>query len=114
MLRSSELAQLRLSDFDWRDETFSVRRAKRGGIQHYPNQYEVGEAIIRYLQKTRSDLITASSYITSPLRLTQPASSDPRSTWIALVRWEVHAAQQTGKVRIGAHAVKAWLSLELN
>lgn len=52
-LRSSEVAGLQLSDFDWRNEIFTVRRAKRGGIQQYPIQYEVGEAIIRYLQKGR-------------------------------------------------------------
>ena len=43
-LRSSEISGLRLSDFDWRSETFTVRRAKRGGIQQFPIQYEVGEA----------------------------------------------------------------------
>jgi len=52
-LRSSEVALLRLSDFDWYGETFTVRRAKRGGIQQFPIQYEVGEAIIRYLQHGR-------------------------------------------------------------
>ncbi len=52
-LRSSEVAELQLSDFDWRNETFSVRRAKRGGVQQYPIQYEVGNAIIQYLQKGR-------------------------------------------------------------
>jgi integrase/recombinase XerD len=52
-LRSSEVIQLRLSDFDWRNETFTVRRAKRGGVQQYPIQYEVGDAIIRYLQGGR-------------------------------------------------------------
>lgn len=52
-LRSSEVAGLQLSDFDWRNETFTVRRAKRGGVQQYPIQYEVGEAIIQYLQKGR-------------------------------------------------------------
>ena len=52
-LRSSEVAQLRLADFDWRNETFMVRRAKRAGIQHFPLQYEVGEALIRYLQHGR-------------------------------------------------------------
>ncbi len=65
-LRSSEVAGLRLNDFDWRSETFSVRRAKRGGIQQYPIQYEVGEAIIQYLQKGRphssSGLVFVSSY----------------------------------------------------
>jgi site-specific recombinase XerD len=52
-LRSSEVAGLRLSDFDWREETFCVKRAKRGGYQRYPLQYEVGEAILRYLTKGR-------------------------------------------------------------
>lgn len=52
-LRSSEVAGLQLTDFDWRNETFSVRRAKRGGVQQYPIQYEVGEGIIQYLQTGR-------------------------------------------------------------
>jgi integrase/recombinase XerD len=52
-LRSSEVARLRLSDFDWRDERFSVQRAKRGVSQQYPIQYEVGETILAYLTKAR-------------------------------------------------------------
>jgi len=52
-LRSSEVSGLRLSDFDWRSETRTVRRAKRGDIQQYPIQYEVGEAILAYLQLGR-------------------------------------------------------------
>jgi len=52
-LRSSEVAGLRLSDFDWLEETFCIKRAKRGGYQRYPLQYEVGEAILRYLTKGR-------------------------------------------------------------
>jgi len=52
-LRSSEVARLRLNDFDWKEEKFTVQRAKRGGLQHYPIQYEVGESIVRYLTKGR-------------------------------------------------------------
>jgi integrase/recombinase XerD len=52
-LRASEVARLRLDDFDWRSETFCVHRAKRGGIQQFPVQYEVGEAILDYLQHGR-------------------------------------------------------------
>jgi site-specific recombinase XerD len=52
-LRCSEVCDLRLDDFDWRKETFGVRRAKRGGMQLYPIQCEVGEAILRYLQHAR-------------------------------------------------------------
>lgn len=49
-LRSSEVVGLRLDDFDWRNEVFTVRRAKRGGIQQFPIQYETGEAILAYLR----------------------------------------------------------------
>ena len=49
-LRSSEVSNLQLIDIDWREETFCVKRAKRGGYQRYPLQYEVGEAILRYLK----------------------------------------------------------------
>ncbi len=49
-LRSSEVSGLQLVDIDWREETFCVKRAKRGGYQRYPLQYEVGEAILRYLK----------------------------------------------------------------
>jgi integrase/recombinase XerD len=52
-LRCSEIARLRLDDFDWRSEVFTVLRAKHGGIQQFPIQYEVGEAILAYLQKGR-------------------------------------------------------------
>ena len=52
-LRSSEVAGLRLEDFDWRNETLTVKRAKHGRTQQYPIQYEVGEAILRYLRYVR-------------------------------------------------------------
>ncbi|WP_158789377.1 site-specific integrase [Granulicella sp. L46] len=52
-LRSSEVINLRLEDFDWQSEVFTVRRAKHGGMQQYPIQYEVGEAILKYLQYAR-------------------------------------------------------------
>ena len=51
--RSREIMDLRLDDFDWRSELFTVRRAKRGGIQQFPIQYEVGEAILKYLRYAR-------------------------------------------------------------
>lgn len=47
---ASEVTGLLLIDIDWREETFCVKRAKRGGYQRYPLQYEVGEAILRYLK----------------------------------------------------------------
>ncbi|MGH9619013.1 MAG: site-specific integrase, partial [Bryobacteraceae bacterium] len=52
-LRSGEISRLLLSDFDWRLEMFTVNHSKRGGIQKYPLQREVGEAILEYIRKAR-------------------------------------------------------------
>ena len=52
-LRRGEIVQLRLDDFDWRNEIMTVRRLKRGRVQHFPLQYEVGEAILKYLKLAR-------------------------------------------------------------
>lgn len=52
-LRRSEVAGLLLSDFDWQNKTFTVRRSKRGGFQQFPIQPEVGAAILRYFRLAR-------------------------------------------------------------
>lgn len=52
-LRGREVMDLQLRDFDWRSEVFTVRRGKRGGIQQFPIQYEVGEAILKYIRYGR-------------------------------------------------------------
>ncbi|MGC2163808.1 MAG: DUF3761 domain-containing protein [Silvibacterium sp.] len=52
-LRNSEVARLTLEDFDWRNETFVIRRSKGGKKQQFPIQYEVGQAVICYLQSAR-------------------------------------------------------------
>jgi integrase/recombinase XerD len=52
-MRCSEIANLTLDDFDWYNEVLTVRRAKRGRVQQFPIQFEVGEAIIRYLREVR-------------------------------------------------------------
>lgn len=52
-LRVSEAARLCLENFDWRNETFFVQRAKRGGTQQFPIQHEVGDAILNYLRYAR-------------------------------------------------------------
>lgn len=52
-LRQSEVMRLCLKDLDWRNETLTVRRSKKGGVQQFPLQYEVGEAIIEYLKRGR-------------------------------------------------------------
>ncbi|WP_443082591.1 tyrosine-type recombinase/integrase [Terriglobus sp. ADX1] len=49
-LRRSEIRKLTLEDFDWQNEILTVRRSKRGRTQQFPLQFEVGEAVIRYLR----------------------------------------------------------------
>ena len=52
-LRNSEIARLKVSDFDWLNEIVTVRRAKSRKIQQFPISIEAGEKIIRYLQQAR-------------------------------------------------------------
>jgi len=52
-LRSSEVVNLRLSDFDWHNEIITIRRSKNDRVQQFPIQLEVGNKVIRYLQEAR-------------------------------------------------------------
>lgn len=69
-MRATEVARLRLDDIDWRNETITIRRAKRGRVQQFPLQFEVGEAIIRYLQNVRPlcDVRNVFTTLTRPYR----------------------------------------------
>lgn len=51
--RSAEVRNLMIEDIDWRRESITVRRAKRGRTQVFPLQGEVGDAIALYLEKMR-------------------------------------------------------------
>jgi integrase/recombinase XerD len=63
-LRSSEALGLRLEDFDWQNGTFSVKRAKRGCIQQFPLQRDVGEAIRRYIDEARPQCSSPNLFVT--------------------------------------------------
>jgi integrase/recombinase XerD len=52
-IRRCEIVNFVLDDFDWINETFTVKRAKNGRVQQFPIQFEVGEKILRYLQNGR-------------------------------------------------------------
>lgn len=52
-MRSCEISRLALEDLDWDNEILTVHRAKRGRLQQFPLQYEVGQSIIDYLRKVR-------------------------------------------------------------
>jgi len=52
-MRSSELTGLRLCDFDWRNETLYIRRAKNCRPQSFPLARTAGDAVIRYIREVR-------------------------------------------------------------
>lgn len=52
-LRIGEVCALRLDDLDWASEKIRVRRPKTKRIQEFPLTAEVGNAILKYLQKVR-------------------------------------------------------------
>jgi integrase/recombinase XerD len=52
-LRASEVVRLRLDDFDWERELFTVRLRKSGRPRTYPLARSVAAAILRYLKEVR-------------------------------------------------------------
>lgn len=75
-LRSGEIVGLELNDFDWVQETFSVRRSKRSGTQQYPLRREVGDSILEYLKGARPRCANRSLFLTlnPPHRSVNPSS----------------------------------------
>jgi integrase/recombinase XerD len=55
-LRRGEVIRLQLSDFDWPNGVFTVRRSKLGGLQQFPLRREVSNAILRYIRHARPPL----------------------------------------------------------
>lgn len=78
-LRASEVSNLLLDDIDWLNETFIVRRAKRGVIQQFPIQFEVGEAIVKYLKAVRPACSCRHLFVTryAPYRRVDPTAMRP-------------------------------------
>ena len=63
-LRHSEIVRLTLEDLDWHNEVITVRRSKRGRLQQFPLQFEVGEAIIHYLKTVRPVCMSRNVFVT--------------------------------------------------
>ncbi len=52
-LRAAEIVRLRLEDIDWRRDVLRVHHSKTGTYSELPLLIEVGEAVLRYLEKAR-------------------------------------------------------------
>jgi integrase/recombinase XerD len=74
-MRRSEIVRMRLDDLDWRNEVMTVRRAKRGGLQQFPIQHEVGETILAYLKsRPKSNCRSLFTTLRAPIRPMKPNS----------------------------------------
>ena len=100
-LRSKEIAGLTLNDFDWRNEIMTVRRAKRGRTQQFPIQYEVGEAILRYLQSARPHCGCRNLFVTR----SRPHRAVSSTTIGAFVRRRMEALGIESE-QFGPHALR--------
>jgi len=52
-LRRSEVIRLLVSDFDWKNMVFTVRRAKRGRVQQFPIGTDLSDALLQYIRYAR-------------------------------------------------------------
>src|SRR5437016_4176904 len=52
-MRAGEITALRLDDVDWRKEVIRIRHSKTCATSYLPLLPEVGEAMLKYLQKSR-------------------------------------------------------------
>jgi len=52
-MRAGEVVTLQLDDIDWRKEVIRIRHSKTNSTSYLPLLPEVGEALLKYLQKSR-------------------------------------------------------------
>lgn len=69
-LRSGEVCQLRLEDFDWERERLTVAGSKTQRNRTWPLNRTVGDAVLRYLKKARPSSLHREVFLTmsSPFR----------------------------------------------
>jgi integrase/recombinase XerD len=107
-MRSSEVTNFRLADFDWIGEVFTVIRSKSGKTQQFPIQFEVGETILRYLRYGRPRCSCRSLFVTlkPPYRPVKPATI-----------WGIVADRMNrlniDSVQFGGHALRHSCATEL-
>lgn len=64
-LRSSELGNLCLRDFDWKHNTLYIWRAKGEKAQRFPLSKTVGKTVSRYIKKVRPNCLFQNVFITT-------------------------------------------------
>jgi integrase/recombinase XerD len=107
-LRSKEIRGLTIHSFNWIRETFTVQRAKGGRIQELPIQYEVGEAILRYLRKGRPSCSCRELFVT----LKPPYQPMHQCVLSKIVRRRMESLK-IESVHYGPHALRHACATEL-
>jgi site-specific recombinase XerD len=100
-LRNSEVVRLLLTDFNRQDNTFSVKRAKRGRLQQFPLQRRVGEAIRRYIVESRPRSSSPNLFVT----LHQPYRPMISNSISSIVRLRMKSLGIRSRQR-GPHAIR--------
>jgi integrase/recombinase XerD len=102
-VRAGEITNLRLDDLDWRKEIIRIRHSKTGVISYLPLLPDVGEAILRYLQKSRPKTSLREIFIRNraPYRPFKDGSS-----LYGLVRCRIEAAGVITRGKRGPHAFR--------
>ena len=101
-LRASEVVRLRLDDFDWERELFTVRRCKSGRPRTYPLARSVAAAILRYLKEVRPRTALREVFLA---RCHAPLRPLHRSTLYLIVSRRLRVVSPA-LVRFGPHALR--------
>ena len=101
-LRASEVVQLRLDDFDWEGELFTVRLSKSGRPRIYPLARSVAAAILRYLKEVRPRAALREVFLA---RCHAPLRPLHRSTLYLIVSRRLRVVSPS-LARFGPHALR--------
>lgn len=75
-LRAGEVTRLLLTDLEWKTRILHIGRSKRGRLQRFPIQREVGDAVSDYITKVRPRCSCPNVFVTlhPPFRPVTPAT----------------------------------------
>jgi site-specific recombinase XerD len=102
-VRAGEVVALSLDDIDWRKEVIRIRHSKTGSTSYLPLLPEVGEALLKYLQKSRPKTTIREIFIRchAPYRPFEDGSS-----LYGLVQCRLAAAGVVPSGKRGPHAFR--------
>ena len=94
-LRRSEIVRLMLCDFDWTNQVFTVRRAKRGRVQQFPIGPYAKDALLQYTRYARPECSCQHLFVTL-----RPPFAPMNPTSISMIvsrrmkRWRICATKK--------------------